>query len=56
MKSLRRQPLVEQLALLGEVWDDPKQPGDDGEVLITKWSGWWFNSCYETFYILDEIN
>ena len=26
------------------VQDDPKLPGDSGEVPISKWSGWWFNS------------
>ena len=54
MKSLQWQPLVEQLALLGEVRDVPKQPRDNGEVPISKWSGWQFNARYEIFYLLDE--
>ena len=34
--------------------DDPKQPGDSGEVPISKWSGWRFDSRCEIFSLLDE--
>ena len=33
--------------------DDPKQPGDSGEVPISEWSGWRFDSRYEIFSLLD---
>ena len=35
------------------VWDDPKLPGDSGEVSIFEWSGWRFDFCFEIFSLLD---
>ena len=37
-----------------QVRDDPKLPGDNGEVPISKWSDWWFNSHGEIFSLLDD--
>ena len=36
-----------------KVRDDPKLPGDSGEILISKWSGWRFDSHCEIFCSLD---
>ena len=36
------------------VRDDPKLPGDSGEVFISKWSGWWFNFHFKSFSLLDR--
>lgn len=37
-----------------EVWDEPKLPGDSGQVLIDEWSGWLFKSCCEIFSLIDK--
>ena len=36
-------------------WDDPKLLGDSGEVPISEWSGWQFDSHHEIFSLLDGI-
>ena len=33
--------------------DDLKLPGDSEEVPISEWSGWWFDSHCEIFFVLD---
>ena len=33
------------------VQDDPKLPGDSGEVPISEWSGWQFNSRCEIYFL-----
>ena len=33
--------------------DDPKLPGDSGEVPISEWNGWRFDSRFEIFSLLD---
>ena len=38
---------------IAKVQDDPKLLGDSGEVPVFEWSGWWFDSCYELFSLLD---
>ena len=38
------------------VCDDPKLLGDSGEVPISEWSGWLFDSYYEIFSLLDGKN
>ena len=35
------------------VQDDPKLPGDSGEVPVFEWSGWWFDFQCEIFSLLD---
>ena len=35
------------------VQDDPKLPGDSGEVPIFVHSGWLFDFCFEIFSLLD---
>ena len=39
-----------------EVRDEPKLLGDSGEVPISKWSGWQFDSYCEIFSLLDGKN
>ena len=39
-----------------EVRDDPKLPGDSGEIPISEWSGWQFDTRYEIFSLLDGKN
>ena len=38
-----------------KVQDDHKLLDDSGEVLISEWSGWRFDSHCEIFYLLDMI-
>ena len=38
------------------VQDDFEHPGDSGEVSISEWSGWRFDSRYESFSLLDGKN
>ena len=38
------------------VWDNPKLPGDSGDIPISKWSGWRFDSCYEIISVRDGEN
>ena len=33
--------------------NDPKLPGDSGEVPISKWNGQWFDSHCDIFSLLD---
>ena len=35
------------------VWDDPELLGDSGEIPISEWSGWRFDSRCEIFSLLD---
>ena len=39
----------------GHVRDDPKLPGDSGEVPISEWSGWRFDSYRKIFSLPDKI-
>ena len=36
------------------VHDEPKLLGDSGEVPISEWSGWRFNSRCEIFSLIDR--
>ena len=36
-----------------EVRDDPKLAGDGGEILISEWSGWRFDTCCKIVSLLD---
>ena len=38
---------------LNIVWNDPKLLGDSGEVPISVWSGWGFDSRREIFSLFD---
>ena len=46
--------LVNGVVSFGPRSDDPKLPVDSGEVPISKWSGWWFDSCCQIFSLLGR--
>ena len=39
-----------------QVQDVPKLPGDNGEVPVSEWRGWPFDSYCEFFSLLDVKN
>ena len=43
--------MCDMLLVLGR--DDPKLPGDSGDIPISEWSGWQFDSHCKIFSLLD---
>jgi hypothetical protein len=53
--STSTSPFIAHGIVCMHVRDDPKLSGESGEVFISKWSGWRFDSHYETFSLFDII-
>ena len=48
--------ILKEITLSGvaRVQEDPKLPGDSGEVPISEWSGWRFDSRCDILSLLDR--